>query len=144
VHSAEGWRAVLEPVIARHRETAKRLYFRGDAASANPEVYEFLEAKGMAYVIRLPANRVLQDKIGYLLKRQLAVSTAFCERGVRFTVAKDARRGDPGPITLGIRGMSVSSQPASRQRVPISNRSYTPTLAIHRNPKTYRYLANVR
>ncbi len=47
----------------------KRLYFRGDAAFANPEVYEFLEAEGMGYTIRLPANRVLQDKIGYLLKR---------------------------------------------------------------------------
>ena len=35
VHSAEGWRAVLEPVIARYRGTAKRLYFRGDAAFAN-------------------------------------------------------------------------------------------------------------
>ncbi len=47
----------------------KRLYFRGDAAFANPEIYEFLEAEGMGYAIRLPANRVLQDKIGYLLKR---------------------------------------------------------------------------
>ena len=69
VHSAEGWRAVLEPVIARYRGRVKRLYFRGDAAFANPEVYEFLEAEGMGYAIRLPANRVLQDKIGYLLKR---------------------------------------------------------------------------
>ena len=29
VHSAADWRAVLEPVIARYRGTAKRLYFRG-------------------------------------------------------------------------------------------------------------------
>jgi hypothetical protein len=42
---------------------------RGDAAFANPEIYEFLEAEGMGYAIRLPANRVLQDRIGYLLKR---------------------------------------------------------------------------
>jgi class 3 adenylate cyclase len=69
VHSAEGWRAVLEPVIARYRGTVKRLYFRGDAAFANPEMYEFLEGDGIGYTIRLPANRVLQDKIGYLLKR---------------------------------------------------------------------------
>jgi hypothetical protein len=39
MHSAEGWRAVLEPVIARYRGRVKRLYFRGDAAFANPEVY---------------------------------------------------------------------------------------------------------
>jgi hypothetical protein len=68
-HSAEGWRGVLEPVIARYRGTVKRRYFRGDAAFANPEVYEFLESEGMGYTIRLPANRVLQEKIGHLLKR---------------------------------------------------------------------------
>jgi Transposase DDE domain group 1 len=67
-HSADGWRAVLEPVVARYRCT-KRRYFRGDAAFANPEIYKFLEAEHMACAIRLPANRVLQDKIGYLLKR---------------------------------------------------------------------------
>jgi hypothetical protein len=69
VHSADGWRVVLEPVIARYRGSVKRLYFRGDAAFGNPEMYEFLEAKGIGYAIRLPANRVLQDRIGYLLKR---------------------------------------------------------------------------
>lgn len=69
VHSADGWRALLEPVIARYRGTVKHLCFRGDAAFANPEVYEYLEAEGVGYAIRLPANRVLQDKIGYLLKR---------------------------------------------------------------------------
>jgi hypothetical protein len=69
VHSADGWRAVLEPVVARYRGTVKRLYFRGDAAFANPEMYEFLEAEGIGYTIRLPANNLLQDRIGYLLKR---------------------------------------------------------------------------
>src|SRR5271170_5336318 len=69
VPSADGWRAVLEPVVARYRGRGKRFYFRGDAAFANPEIYEFLEAEGAGYTIRLPANRVLQDKIGYLLKR---------------------------------------------------------------------------
>ena len=71
VHSADGWRAVLEPVIARYRDTVKRLYFRGDAAFAKPEMYEFLEAERIGYTIRLPANRVLQNKIGYLLKRPI-------------------------------------------------------------------------
>ena len=36
---------------------------------ANPEVYEYLEAEGIKYAIRLPANRILQERIGYLLKR---------------------------------------------------------------------------
>ena len=69
VHSADGWRALLEPVIARYRSIVKHLYFRGDAAFANPEVYELLEAEGASYTIRLPANQVLQEKIGHLLKR---------------------------------------------------------------------------
>jgi hypothetical protein len=69
VHSADGWRAVLEPVVARYRGTVKRLFFRGDAAFANPEMYEFREAERIRYMIRLPANRILQDRIGYLLKR---------------------------------------------------------------------------
>ncbi|HEX9073384.1 MAG TPA: IS1380 family transposase [Pseudolabrys sp.] len=69
VHSADGWRALLEPVIARYRGSVKRLYFRGDAAFGNPELYEYLEAEGIGYAIRLPTNRVLQDRIGYLLKR---------------------------------------------------------------------------
>jgi hypothetical protein len=69
VHSANGRRALLEPVIARYRSIVKHLYFRGDAAFANPEVYELLEAEGASYTIRLPANQVLQDKIGHLLKR---------------------------------------------------------------------------
>ena len=69
VHSADGWRDVLEPVVARYRHKVKRRYFRGDAAFANPEVYELLEVEGYKYTIRLPANSVLQDRIGWLLKR---------------------------------------------------------------------------
>ena len=69
VHSAAAWRDVLAPVVARYRGTVKRRYFRGDAAFANPEIYEFLEADGYGYAIRLPTNPVLQGKIGYLLKR---------------------------------------------------------------------------
>jgi len=69
VHSADGWKDVLEPVVVRYRSKVSRLYFRADAAFANPEVYEFLETEGFKYAIRLPANSVLQESIGYLLKR---------------------------------------------------------------------------
>ena len=62
VHSADGWKSVLEPVVARYRERGLRRYFRADAAFANPEVYEFLEAEDYKYAIRLPANRILQDQ----------------------------------------------------------------------------------
>jgi Transposase DDE domain group 1 len=34
-----------------------------------PGVYECLEAEQIKYAIRLPANQVLQNRIGYLLKR---------------------------------------------------------------------------
>jgi hypothetical protein len=33
-------------------------------------MYEFLGADGIGYTIRLPANNVLQGRIGYLPKRQ--------------------------------------------------------------------------
>jgi hypothetical protein len=67
VHSAASWRDVLEPVVVRYRGTVKRRYFRGDAVFANPEIYEFLEAEGYGYAIRLPTNPVLRGKIAYLL-----------------------------------------------------------------------------
>src|ERR687890_234660 len=69
VHSAEGWREVLEPVIARYRERGLDLYFRGDAGFARPELYELLETEGIGYAIRLPANAVLQARIAHLLTR---------------------------------------------------------------------------
>ena len=54
---------VLKPVVARYRGKVSRIYFRGDAGLANPEVYEFHEAERIKYAIRLPASRVLRDKI---------------------------------------------------------------------------------
>jgi hypothetical protein len=69
VHSADDWKGTLEPIVARYRCKFERRYFRADAAFANPEVYEFLEAEDFRYAIRLPANRILQERIGYLLKR---------------------------------------------------------------------------
>lgn len=60
---------MLEPVIARYRGRSLGLYFRGDAAFAKPELYELLEAEGYGYTIRLPANAVLQGRIGHLLTR---------------------------------------------------------------------------
>jgi Transposase DDE domain group 1 len=69
VHSAEGWRALLEPVIARYCKRGLNLYFRGDAAFAKPELFELLEQEGIGYAIRLPANSVLQERISHLLTR---------------------------------------------------------------------------
>src|SRR5258705_5869650 len=45
IHSADGWEAVLKPVVARYQGKVSRIYFRADAGFANPEVYEYLEAE---------------------------------------------------------------------------------------------------
>ena len=62
VHSADGWVSVLKPVIVRYQGKVLRIYFRADAAFAMPGVYECLEAERIKYAIRLPANKVLQNR----------------------------------------------------------------------------------
>ena len=47
----------------------KRRFFRGDAGFALPDLYEFLEAEGYKYTIRLKANTILQGHVAPLLKR---------------------------------------------------------------------------
>ena len=69
VHSADGWEAVLKPVIARYADRHLMRLSRGDAAFAIPELYKILETAGYFYAIRLHANRVLQSRIAHLLKR---------------------------------------------------------------------------
>jgi len=69
VHSADDWQAVLEPVVARYRGKRLHRFFRGDAAFANPRIYEYLEAEDYLYAIRLPANDVLHRQIEHLLTR---------------------------------------------------------------------------
>ncbi len=69
VHSANDWRSVLEPVVARYRDADIRRFFRGDAAFANPDIYSFLEEEDYLYAIRLPANQNLQRAIEHLLTR---------------------------------------------------------------------------
>jgi hypothetical protein len=70
VHSADGWRHVLDPVIARSatRDLGGR-FFRADAACASPAIYARLEEAGYLYAIRLPANDVLREKIAHRLTR---------------------------------------------------------------------------
>jgi Transposase DDE domain group 1 len=98
-HSDDGLRAVLEPVVARYRGTPKRLFssFKGDAAFANTAIYEFREGEGTGYAIRLPAHRVLQERIGYLLKRPVGrtaheVRSYFASFGYQAQSWKKPRR----------------------------------------------------
>ena len=69
VHSADDWEGVLKPVVVRYKGRKVRLYFRGDAAFASPDIYEFLEAEGFLFAIRLPKNPILQESIAHLLTR---------------------------------------------------------------------------
>jgi hypothetical protein len=48
---------------------------RADAAFANPELYEYLEAEGFEYAIRLPANDALLRDIEPLLTRPVGRPT---------------------------------------------------------------------
>lgn len=69
VHSADGWEAVLKPVIARYSERHLMRLFRADAAFAIPGLYALLETEGYFYTIRLKKNAALESRIAPLLKR---------------------------------------------------------------------------
>jgi hypothetical protein len=69
VHSADGWREFIEPIVGRYKEMDKKLYLRGDAAFASPDIYEYLEDNSILYAIRLPANQVPSREIDHLMTR---------------------------------------------------------------------------
>jgi len=69
VHSADRWQEVLAPVVERYLGKTVRLLFRGDAAFAKPEIYEYLESHFIGYTIRLPANDILEQGVKHLLQR---------------------------------------------------------------------------
>jgi len=79
VHSADGWREVLDPVIARYAERDIMRFFRADAAYAMPDLYKRLEEASYLYAIRLPANNVLREKIAHRLTRP--VGATFANQG---------------------------------------------------------------
>jgi hypothetical protein len=67
VSSADDWRSVLQPIVARHSDLDIRRFFLGDAAFARPQPYEYLEAAVYLCAIRMPANNVLYERIDPLL-----------------------------------------------------------------------------
>ncbi len=85
VHGADGWREVLDPVIARY--AGRRLggrYFRADAACAMPAIYQRPEGAGCFHAIRLPADAVLREQIAHRLPRPVGrpsktKTERFCE-----------------------------------------------------------------
>jgi hypothetical protein len=59
VHSADGVLEFIKPIVARYRGWFQLFWFRGDAAFANPETYEYCEEHRITYFIRLPSNAIL-------------------------------------------------------------------------------------
>lgn len=60
VHSADGVLDFIRPIVKRYRERFKLFWFRGDAAFAQPGVYDYCEAEHITYFIRLPINDTLK------------------------------------------------------------------------------------
>ena len=71
VHSAKDWKTVLDPIVARYHDRDLALYFRGDAAFANPIIYSYLETEHYDYAIRLPFNDNLGHEIDHLMTRSV-------------------------------------------------------------------------
>ena len=69
VSSADDWEELLVPEIDRQQAEGQRVAFRADAAFARPAIYEALEARGVQYAIRIPANKNLELAIEDLLCR---------------------------------------------------------------------------
>jgi len=69
VHSADGVLEFLDPIVKRYRSRFILFWLRGDAAFAQPEVYEYCEGERVTYFITLPANAVLNRLIDAYLTR---------------------------------------------------------------------------
>jgi hypothetical protein len=69
VHSAADLEELLLPEIERQQKLGKEVVFRADAAFAEPEIYEALEARAVKYAIRIPSNESLERDIAELLTR---------------------------------------------------------------------------
>jgi len=69
VHSADGVLDFLHPIVQRYRRRFKLFWLRGDAAFAQPGVYEYGEREQITYFIRPPANQVLNRAIESHLTR---------------------------------------------------------------------------
>jgi hypothetical protein len=69
VHSADGALEFIKPMVERYRPWFKLFWFRGDAAFAKPEIYEYCEEQRLTYFIRLPANENLDRLVAPHLSR---------------------------------------------------------------------------
>ena len=56
-------------MVERYRDWFRLFWFRGDAAFAKPEIYEYCEEQRITYFIRLPANENLDKLVALHLNR---------------------------------------------------------------------------
>jgi hypothetical protein len=74
VHSADGWEAVLRPVLERYsaetRPSITRRRLRADAAFAIPAPVNLLESEGWDYAIRIKGNPKLHERIAWMTRRR--------------------------------------------------------------------------
>jgi hypothetical protein len=69
VHSADGVLEFLKPIVERYRGWFNLFWFRGDAAFANPETYDYCEEHRNTYFFRLPSNGILMRLLEPYLHR---------------------------------------------------------------------------
>jgi hypothetical protein len=74
VHSADGWEAVLRPVLERYsaetQPSIMRRRSRADAAFALPAPVDLSEAEGWDYAIRIKGNPKPHERIAWMTKRR--------------------------------------------------------------------------
>jgi hypothetical protein len=148
VHSAHGWRDVLDPVVARYRGQALRRLLRGDAAFALPDVYEYLEAEGFQYTIR-PPLRPRATAAGFLpgcasairsiclrwFSRRRSIGPRFFTR-VGPSFLSDRRRSHvPGPFPCARRPLPRCAAGARRRLRRRSNRRHRECDRLYRGPQ---------
>jgi hypothetical protein len=80
-------------------------------------MYEFLEAERASYTIRLPASRVLQERIGYLLKRPVGrplheVRRSLASFGVPLCASQPVLCGAGGTLAGMMLNFTLSRQVA--------------------------------
>ena len=54
---------LIKPLVDRYRKRFQLFWFRGDAAFAKPEIYDYCERERVIYFIRLPQNETLKEII---------------------------------------------------------------------------------
>jgi len=78
-----GWEGVLKPAWRAIAARSRACISAPTSGFANPEVDEYLEAESIKYAIRLPANPVLQERIGHLLTRPVGRPPNKCAASTR-------------------------------------------------------------